>query len=635
MYRRVADNLRSSDLIIPPSMKWKSISLGDYRRIYESSISNFIDFWVREALKLKWSKLWATPLEGSPPRSIWFKDGSLSPYYNLIGKHRDTWIWSKLALIWEGEDGLVKALTYEDLDNTTFRLSGSLKAMGVESNDWIIFYAPPLIEVITLMIASIRIAATFEPVFTGFSFWELANRISNRGPKLIVTVDGFYRRGRVVDTLTNVRRALEKIKYNCNVIVIERIGSRKLTVNEVSFDDIVKYSNRGVEDSIVKSQHPLFGLHTAYEDKFKPITHSTGGYLTQVYATSRWIGLRPHDTYYCTVWPGWITGVSYVVFGPLMIGSTILLYEGGPDWPSWDRWWDLIERYAVTIFLATGGALRLLSKQDSSHVRDHNIDTLKLILVTAEPLEASTWRWAYSVIGTSYAPLIDSIPDKLTGRIPVVNMYIQSELGTFITGNLVNYTFPPLKPGSVGPPIPGFNIDVINDSSISVRESIGRLIIKSPWPAMPIEFPEDYESLWSRGFYDTGDYAVMDSDGYIYVLGRRDTVMKVSGYRLSPGAIEEVIESNLHKQTLVVGLYDDLRFESPLVIVEGQVNTDDVKRIVRDYIGPIADPKLVLTIKRMPNIQKHILRRMLKEALWSSEGSLEVVENILREFLNS
>jgi len=315
------------------------------------------------------------------------------------------------------------------------------------------------------------------------------------------------------------------------------------------------------------------------------------------------MGLRPHDTYFCTVWPGWITGVSYVVFGPLMVGSTVVLYEGGPDWPSWDRWWDVIERYAVTLFLTTGGALRILSRQGDDLVRKHNMDTLRAILVTAEPLEVNVWEWAYKVVGTGYTPVVDSNPEELTGRIPVVNMYIQSEIGTFITGNLVNYTFPPIIPGSCGPPIPGFHLDVIDDSGQQVRGSLGELVLKAPWPALPLEAPEDFYSKWSNGVYRTGDYAVMTQDNYVFVLGRRDNVMKASGYRLSPGALKKTImDVRGVEEAIVLVCPDDIRLQAPVVVIKGYVDVDSIKRFVREHLGPIAEPKEIVVVNAITDV---------------------------------
>ncbi|MEM3615128.1 MAG: AMP-binding protein, partial [Candidatus Methanomethylicia archaeon] len=446
MGNSILNRIYSDEKVVPPNMKWKAIEIEEYRRIYEDSIKDPVRFWEHEALKLKWEEMWSKAIDGHPPKNIWFKDGMINTYHNIIGKHEDKWIWFKPAIIWESEDEDVKVITYEELNRVVERLSGALKSLGINSDEWMTFYTPPMMESIALMLASIRMGIPFEPIFTGFSYGEVAKRVLSRKPKIIVTTDGFMRRGKIVNTLDNIRKALNSTGYKCNVIVIERIGSKGLLKNEISYEKFMELSNTKTRDYIASSQHKLFGLHTAYEEDFKPITHSVGGYLTQVYATSRWIGLRPHDTYFCTVWPGWITGVSYVVFGPLMIGSTIVLYEGSIDYPSWDRLWSIIERYAVTIFLTTGGALRLLSKNDASYVRSHNMDTLRAILVTADPLDVDTWIWTYKTVGTGYTPTINSIPEKLTGRIPVISMYIQSEIGTFITGSLINYTFTPLIP---------------------------------------------------------------------------------------------------------------------------------------------------------------------------------------------
>ena len=635
MVKRVIKAGYSRELVVPPSMKWKTLSLREYRLIYERSM-DYAKFWEGEALKLLWSRRWNEIVSGTPPNTLWFKGGMISAYLNILGKHADTWVWFKPAIIWEGEEGDVKVITYEDLDRLTSRLAGALRALNVKEGDWILFYTPPLIESIALMLASTRIGAPFEPVFTGFGFYELAMRIARRNPKILVTVEGYYRRGRIVDVLTTVRRALEYINCKCKVIVIERVGSRSLREEEISFDSMASLSTQYKEFFVGSSNHPLFGLHSAYEDGFKPITHPVGGFLTQVYATSRWMGLRPHDTYLCTVWPGWITGVSYVVFGPLMIGSTVLIYDGSLDWPSWGRLWDIVERNAVTLLLTTGGALRILSKQDASHVRVHNMDTLRAILVTAEPLEVDVWRWAYTVVGTGYTPVIDSIPEKLTGRIPVVNMYIQSEIGTFVTGNLMNYTFPPIIPGSVGTPIPGFILDVVNDKGYPVRETLGELVIRNPWPSMPIEYPKEFEEAWANGYYRTRDHAIMNMDGYIFVVGRRDTVLKVSGYRLSPKAIEEAIMKGLGREALVVGYPDDLRFEAPLVIVEGEVKADDVRRVVREYVGPIADPKIMVSVESLNVGDKVTLRVLLKNLIWVEENlDIKLIESRLKELLGT
>lgn len=614
MLKKLLNDLYSEEKVTPPSMKWKTIGVEEYRRIYSESVENTVDFWSREAKKLTWSKMWEKVIDGEPPKTRWFIGGYLSPYYNVILKHKDTWVWDKPAYIWEGEEGSIKIITYSELDELVERIAYSLTNIGLKQNDWVTLYTPPMIESIAVALACVRLGIPFEPVFTGFGYKELGFRTARRGSRVIVTVDGYYRRGREIDILSNVRKAVEFVKNVDLVVVIERLGSRSLRTGEVSFDELIGSTGlRGAYVS-VKSDHPLFGLHSGYIEDFKPLTHGTGGFLTQIYVTSRWIGLRPRDTYLCTVWPGWITGVSYVIFGPLMVGSTTVLYDGSLDYPSWGRLWDIVERYAVTLLLTTSGALRVIYRQKPDVINDYDIDTLRAILVTAEPLEVELWKWIYHSVGTGRSPLIDSVPNKFTGRIPVINTYIQSEIATFVTGSLINYTFPPITPGSVGVPIPGFDVDVIGEET--VQGKLGKLVLRKPWPSMPIEYPDDYAKAWSKGYYDTGDYALIDRDGYVYVLGRSDPVMKISGYRVSPGAIENVIEENLGVKALVIGYPDELKFETPIVFIEGNYDENLVKKVIREAIGPIVDPKYVIKISKFREFDKAKLRSILKETVW-------------------
>jgi acetyl-CoA synthetase len=306
-----------------------------------------------------------------------------------------------------------------------------------------------------------------------------------------------------------------------------------------------------------------------------------------------------------------------------MIGSTVVLYDGGPDYPSWDRWWSIIEDYAVTVFLTTSGALRVLSKQGDNYVLKHSLDTLRAILVTAEPLEADVWWWTYRVVGTGKTPLITSTPSELTGRIPVVNMYIQSEIGTFITGNLVNYTFPPLLPGSTGPPIPGFHVDVVDSTGNSVVENIGELVLRKPWPSMPVEYPEEYSEKWSSGFYRTGDYAYATSSGYLYVLGRLDGVVKSSGYRLSPGSVEKAIRDFLGLESTVIKCRDSVKFESTIILCAESSKCSEVKQAVKTLLGPIVEPSLVVTTPL-----KLVLEFRNKRNIILEECSLDIIKQI-------
>jgi acetyl-CoA synthetase len=295
----------------------------------------------------------------------------------------------------------------------------------------------------------------------------------------------------------------------------------------------------------------------------------------------------------------------------------MVIYEGGPDYPHWDRWWSILERYAVTVFLTTGGALRILSRQDVGLLRAHNLDMLRLVLTTAEPLEVSVWRWAYEYVGTGTVPTIDSIPSKLSGRVPIIHMFIQSEFGTFVTGSLPNYTFVPLVPGSVGPPMPGFDFDVVDGLGNSVRSTVGYLVTRSPWPAMPIEYPIEFVRRWVNGVYYVGDYALMDYDMNIYAVGRSDAVMKINGYRVSPGDLESALRKVPGvRRVVVAGSLDEQKFEVPFVLIEGDVDETTVRRVIRAEVGPIADPGRVVITRELPDIPVDELRMRLKQHLW-------------------
>jgi acetyl-CoA synthetase len=606
-----------SSRVVPPSTRFKAVTLREYWGVYESSVRDLEAFWAGEAGRLLWRKPWEAVRVGEGPGSRWFAGGELSPYENVVLRHSGSWVWRKPALLWEDESGEARVVTYSQLDQLVSRAAGGLRSLGVRRGDWVVVYSPPSVEAVAVMLAAVRLGAPFEAVFTGFSARELARRLRRRGARVLVAADGFLRRGRPVRTLEAAREALAEAGVGARLVVVERVGA-PLREGEVGFDELL---SAGWEQgsAAVPSDHPLFGLHSGYEEDFEPVTHPAGGFLAQVYATTRWMGLRPRDTYFCTVWPGWITGVAYVVFGPLMVGSTVLLYEGGPDWPSWGRWLELIDSYAVTVFLTTSSALRMMARQDPSALRG-NLDTLKAVLVTAEPLEREVWEWAYTRIANLAIPVIDSVG---RGTVPVVNLYIQSEVGTFVTGNLLNYTFPPIAPGSAGPPIPGFHVDVVDGEGRSVRGAPGRLVLRAPWPSMPVEAPEGFRRRWSGGFYDTGDLAVME-DAYVYPLGRGDVVLKVSGYRLSPGAIERAAEAVPGvARAVVVGVRDELRFEVPVVVYVGDASPEEVKRGVREGVGPIAEPREAYRVRELPGEKGALraeLRRLVREV--GLEGAL-------------
>lgn len=597
----------SRERVTPPSMKYKVIDSAKYIELYRRSVENLATFWEEEASRLRWEAKWSATLEGWGPEARWFQGGRIDAYFNVVERHMGTSIWDKAALVWESEDGVVKVYTYGDLHREVLKFSSILRGLGVTPGDWVLIYSPPVPEALFTALAAVRIGAPFEYVFTGFGPLDLRKRLLNRSPKVVVTTDAFPRRGRPILTKNVVDKALGGL--DSRVLILERMGvdvDRKAG-RDYYIDEAPRIDPGG--SYVASSSHPLFGLHVGYPDGLGYVTHGVGGYLVQTYATSRWIGLRPRDVYFCTVWPGWITGVTYVLFGPLMIGSSVVIYEGGPDYPTWGRWWDIVERYGVTVFLTTGAALRLLSRVGG--VENYNLDTLRLILTTAEPLEVDTWFWTYRAVGSGRVHVVDSVAGG--GRIPVIHMYIQTELGTFATGNTPNYAFVPLAPGSVGPPMPGFAIDVVDPSGRPARGEVGELVFKAPWPAVPVDHSGEFAAMWRGGWYYAGDYAVMDEDMYIYPLGRSDGVLKVNGYRLSPGVIEEAIETlSWVRKALVVATYDELKFESVAAYVEGEGSVDEVKRAVRELVGPVAEPSAIYIVERLGDLPKRELRRLYR-----------------------
>lgn len=580
------DKVYTEIRVIPSLAKWKVVTTGEYWRVYGECARDLYKFWELEARKLKWTTQWSAIAEGEPPSTRWFIGGRITVYHNVIGKHRGTAVWSKVAVLWEGGEGVARAITYGELDELVSRIASALSSHGVKPGDWIIVYSPPLVEAIASMLAAVKVGAPFEPVFVGLGPWELAKRIRRRKPRIIFASDSFYQHGEVVDTLSRIRRAVEYSKYSGLVVIYERLGAPSLRSNEVPFQGFIASASSNVEDYVAESTHPLFGLHIAYRDEYKPITHPTGGFLVQTYATTRWIGLRPLDTYFCTIWPGLITGVSYLVFGPLMIGSTLVVHEEGLGHYPWDKWLSTMEDYAVTVLLTTGVALKELSKRGEDSVKHHDVDTLKMILAAESPLEAKVSRWVSRVLGGN------------NDRLPVLNLYIQSEVGTFVTGNLLNYVSPPVAPGSSGPPIPGFIVKVLGEDSNVVDEGFGEIVLAAPWPSMPIEYPEEYAEKWRGGVYRTGDYGYISRDHYLYIISRVDGVLKVNDYRVSPGAVAGFLKETLGVEFTVASCLDEEGLSKLVLVYEEAISPSTVKSAVSQYIGESSSILLVVKVRK-------------------------------------
>ncbi|MDI9643143.1 MAG: AMP-binding protein [Archaeoglobales archaeon] len=550
------------------------------------------EFWINEAKSLIWKKKFDRVLEGDLCSAKWFLGGRINVYENLIKKHSKTENWNKTAIISENEIGEVRKISYAELNQLADRIASGLKDNGLQAGDWLLIYAPPCIESFATILAGVKLCSPFEVVFTGFGWLEVAKRISLRKPRIVFTVDGFYRNKKIVEPLKTLRKVLDFLKFKPKVIVHNRLGSK--LYNELAFEELLgKGSGRS---AIFDSQDPLFGLHVGYEEEFKPVTHSAGGFLVQAISTAKMLGISSSDTIFCTIWPCWITGATYGIFAPLMLGSTILSYEGAPDYPNWNRYLELIEKHKATVFITAGGILRILSERDFS--RDL---CLKAVFSTPDMLNAE----------------VLSKIQRIFGEAQLRVMFIQGELGSFVTNS--NAQTPS---GSVGKAMPGFLLDVVN-GAFSIRNKIGRLIVRAPWPAMPLD--REFRALLKNGFYDTMNLGLINDDGYIFSFGRRDSVLRIKGYRLSPGAIESAIEFDDTKKAVVVGIKDEDGDELPIVIVEGAISDEDIKRKISERFGAFIKPYTVVSVERIQG-DKNEIRRTLKNALREKRDLSKVYE---------
>ncbi len=608
MVEKTLKSIVSAESVVPSCVVCRVKGFVEYREFHKRTITAYGSLWEEEARRLVWERMWDRLMEGEGLDVRWFVGGRINAYKNIIERHRESWIWHKPAVIWEGEDSYTRIIDYSEYHEMVLKACSALRGLGVSKGDWVVLYAQPTPEVLAFTHACIRLGLPFEFIFTGFGILRLRKAIMDRKPRVIIVSDSLLRRGRALNLKANLDNALKELDIGCKVIVVPRVPTSAINVElkqgrDFVLDEVPR-SDPG-EAVIADSNDILFGMHVGYDNEAEPLSHSVGGYLVQTYATTRWMDIRHSDTVFCTVWPGWITAMAYMLLGPFMMGSTLVIYEGGPDYPNWGRWWGIIEKYGVTVFITTAGAFRALSQHDE-YVDMYNLESLRIVYTTAEPFDKKTWEWAFKRVCKE--------------RIPLIHMYIQSEIGTFAIGGAPAIMQTPLKPGSTGTPLPGFDFDVVDEGGRSVRGVLGMLILRNPWPAMPIERPRSMSERLKGGVYYTGDYAVMDDDGVIFVALRSDAVMKVNGYRLSPGELEGSIEGVLKvRRCIVAGMPDPQRFEAPLVIVEGRVNEEDVRRIIRSFTGPIADPGRIIVRDVLPEGPKDELRLKLKRHLWGLE----------------
>ena len=590
-------------------------------------------FWNEQAKKLSWFKPWTKTLEWNSPFAKWFVGGKINASYNTLDVHQAERA-KKPAILWEGEDGTSRTITYADLYRDVCKFANVLKSLGIKKGDRVIIYLPMVPELPIAMLACARIGAIHTVVFSGFSAASLRDRIDDSKSKVIVTADVGYRRGNLVNLKEIIDDAIIELNFVEFVVLLKRSEvNLALGTRDKLWHELMKDSHEDCKPEELDSTHPLFILYTSgTTGKPKGVLHGTGGYLTHLNSTFKWaFDIKDSDVFFCTADIGWVTGHSYVVYGPLLHGATQIMYEGVPDYPSISRTWDIIQRYGVTIFYTTPTALRMFMKFDDSIPNSFQLSSLRLLGTVGEPINPEVWRWYFKTIGKSKCPIVDT--------------WWQTETGGMILSPLPGLETIPLKPGSATRPIPGTDVAVVDEQGNELPPNTkGYLIIRKPWPGMLLTLWGDdkkYKSVyWSKfeNNYYPGDYAIKDSDGYFWLLGRADDILKVAGHRIGTAELESSLVSHIDvAEAAVCGIPDEIKGE---VIVAFVVTKQKIKKsvdalrvelreTVRNGIGPIATPQQIYFVAKLPKTRSgKIMRRVLK-AIASNEniGDVSTLED--------
>ena len=598
--------------------------LGEYERIYRRSLEDEEDFWAEKAREfLSWDRKWDKVMEHDleAGQIQWFKGGVLNASYNCIDRHLDK-LRNKVAFYWEGDNPREDAtVTYGELSRRVNKFAAVLKKLGLAKGDRVIIYLPMVVELPVAMLACARIGAVHSVVFGGFSAESIAGRIKDSGAETVITADGGYRAGKVVPLKENVDQALAQCPGVKRVIVLDRCGKNpQLEKGKESWwHDLM--ADPELPDYVppepMEAEDPLFILYTSGSTgKPKGVVHTTGGYLLYVTMTTRYtFDLKDHETFWCTADIGWVTGHSYIVYGPLCAGLTGIIFEGVPTYPGFDRFWQVVAKYRVDKFYTAPTAIRSLAKEGDEPVQKHDISSLKLLGTVGEPINPEAWRWYYSRVGRSWAPIVDT--------------WWQTETGGHMMTPLPGVA--PIKPGSCWRPFFGVEpviLDLDTGKEVSFPNQEGALCIKRPWPGMARTVYGDHERFIETylsqvpGMYFTGDGAKMDEDGYFWITGRIDDVINVSGHRLGTAEVESalVLHENV-AEAAVVGVPHPVKGQGIYAFVtpkSGVEPSEEFKKeligLVRREIGPIASPDVIQWAEALPKTRSgKILRRVLQK----------------------
>ncbi len=609
-------------------------SFAEYKKLYDASIKNPERFWATIARELDWFKPWKNVLVWKPPFAKWFVGGKINVSFNCLDRHLPTWRRNKAAIIWEGEPGESRTLTYQQLHGEVCKFANVLKTLGIEKGDRVALYMPLVPELAIAMLACARLGATHSVIFGGFSAQALIDRISDAQAKVVVTADGGFRRGNIVPLKNNVDEALRQTPSVRHVIVLKRTGHEihMEPGRDHWWDEHMQNASAVCKAEELDAEHPLFILYTSGSTgKPKGVLHTTGGYLTGVYITTKWVfDVKDTDTYWCTADIGWVTGHSYVVYGPLANGATSFMYEGAPNWPEPDRFWKLIDKYQVNVFYTAPTAIRAFIRWGEQWPLKHSLSSLRLLGTVGEPINPEAWMWYHKVIGKE--------------RCPIVDTWWQTETGAIMITPLPGATV--TKPGTATLPFPGIEPDVVDKEGKSVgKNQGGYLVIRKPWPSMlrtiygdPGRYKKEY---WNdiKGVYFTGDGARRDDDGYFWIMGRVDDVLNVAGHRLGTAEIESALVSHQYvAEAAVVGKPDELKGSAICAFVtleSGRTPVEELKEELRQHvvkeIGALARPDEIRFTDALPKTRSgKIMRRLLREI--ASSGAVTGDTTTLEDF---
>lgn len=632
----IRNNHNNGSFYYPAQSIIDNANIKEYDELYARSIREPEQFWEEQASTLSWYRKWDQVLDKSnPPFFKWFAGGKTNIILNAIDRHLNTPQRNKLALIWEGEPGDVKTFSYHALNREICQFANILKSMGVKKGDVVTIYMPQIPEQIIAMLSCVKIGAIHSVVYGGFSHEALADRINDANSRVVITADGGFRRGKVVEMKSVVNKAMELSPTMEVCITVKRTGSEVYMENGRDYwlHDLkaLPIASNKCETEPMDSSDMLFLLYTSGSTgKPKALMHTHGGYSVYAATTHRMVfDIKPEDRFWCAADPGWITGHSYIVYGPLINGSTIVSYEGAPTFPYPDRWWKMVEKYGVNILYTSPTAIRSLMRYGDSWVNRNDTSSLRLLGSVGEPISPEAWKWYYKVVGKENCPIMDT--------------WWQTETGGFM---ITPIPVTPLKPGSATKPFFGNVIDVVDDKGETMGPGEeGTLVIKAPWPGMTAGIykdPQRYiDTYWKkyqdRGWYLTGDSAKKDEDGYFWIIGRTDDVIKVSGYRLGTAEIESVMANHpAIAESAAIALPHNIKGNSIHIVAvlrngyaaSKELEHELIMHMV-EHLGPIARPEEITFTEALPKTRSgKIMRRVLKaRALGLPEGDLSTLED--------